>query len=81
MKIENRSHKLVGVGSCESERFVSSDSVNDSAAYDPVKTRLLESKAEEEGQPIILRSEIEYWYWFILPLLLPTPDNPVLTSS
>ena len=59
----------------------SSDSVNDSAVYGPVKTRLLESKAEEDDQPIIIGLEIENWYWFILPLLLPTPDNPVLTRS
>ena len=32
----------------ESERFISSDSVCDSIAYDPVKTRLLESEAEAE---------------------------------
>ena len=57
MKIENwsrkQSHKLDGIGvgriRTESEsESISSDSVYDSVAYDPVKTRLLESEAEAE---------------------------------
>ena len=48
VKIENRSrkrsHKLHG----NQNVSISSDSVYDSVAYDPVKTRLLESEAEAE---------------------------------
>ena len=51
MKIENRSrkrsHKLDGVGVGRNVS-ISSDSVYDSVAYDPVKTRLSESEAEAE---------------------------------
>ena len=51
MKIENRSrkqsHKLDGIGVGRIRTFsISSDSVYDSVAYDPVKTRLSESEAE-----------------------------------
>ena len=54
MKIENRSrkqsHKLdgIGVGRSNQNVSISSDSVYDSVAYDPVKTRLSESEAEAE---------------------------------
>ena len=53
MKIENpsrkRSHKLdgIGVGKIDQNVSISSDSIYDSVAYDPVKTRLSESEAEE----------------------------------
>ena len=53
MKIENRSRKRsrkldgIGVGKIRTFSF-SSDSVYDSVAYDPVKTRLLESEGEAE---------------------------------
>ena len=54
MKIENwsrkQSHKLdgIGVGRIRTFPFLSSDSVYDSVTFDPVKTRLLESRAEVE---------------------------------
>ena len=51
MKIKNRSrkqsHKLDGVGRIRTFPF-SSDSVYDSVAYDPVKTRLSESEVEAQ---------------------------------
>ena len=53
VKIENQSrkrgHKLdgIGVGRIRTVPF-SSDSANDSDAYDPVKTRLSESQAEAQ---------------------------------
>ena len=55
VKIENRSrkrsHKLDGIGVWRTRTFpFSSDSVSDSVAYDPVKTRLSESEAEAEEQ-------------------------------
>ena len=54
MKIENqsrkRSHKLDGIGVKNQNVSISSDSVYDSVAYDPVKTRLSESEAEAEEQ-------------------------------
>ena len=44
------------------------------SAYDLVKTRLSESKAEAEGlNPITKRGNVRC-DWFILPLLLPTPS-------
>ena len=52
MKIENRSrkrgHKLDGIGVGRIRKFLFSDSVYDSVAYDVVKTRLSESEAEAE---------------------------------
>ena len=53
MKIKDRSrkqsHKLNGIGGGRIRTFpFSSDSAYDYVAYVPVKTRLLESKAEEE---------------------------------
>ena len=71
MKIENwsrkRSHKLDGIR-VERIRTVpfSSDSAYDSDAYDPVKTRLLESQAE--GEELTNRNAM-----FILWLPLTTP--------
>ena len=77
MKNENRSHKLShkldeieAVRSRKNQNVsISSgpNSVYDSVAYDPVKTRLSES----ENQPIA-RPGIEHCHWFILPLLLAT---------
>ena len=73
MKIENRSrkrsHKLdgIGVGKIRTVPF-SSDSAYDSDAYDPVKTRLLESQAEAEAQEPTNHNAV-----FILRLLLTTP--------
>ena len=49
----------------------SSDSAYDSVAYDPVKTRLSVSEAEE-NQPITMLG-MEHCDLFILQLLLPTP--------
>ena len=44
-----RSHKLNGIGVGRIRTFpFSSDSAYDSVAYDPVKTRLSKSEAEEE---------------------------------
>ena len=53
MKIENRgrkqSHKLDGIRSWKNQNVsISSYSVYDSVAYDPVKTRLSGSEAEAE---------------------------------
>ena len=52
VKIENRSrkrgHKLDGIGVGRIRKFLFSDSVYDSVAYDVVKTRLSESEAEAE---------------------------------
>ena len=53
MKIENRgrkrSHKLDRIGAGKNQNVsISSDSVYDSVAYDPVKTRLSESEAEAQ---------------------------------
>ena len=48
--MENQSRKLDGIGVGRTRTFplISSDSVYDSFAYDPVKTRLSESEAEAE---------------------------------
>ena len=52
MKIENRSRKrsqkLDGIGVGRIRKFPFLPIVYDSVAYDPVKTRLLESEAEAE---------------------------------
>ena len=56
----------------ESEFFIFSDSVNDSVACDPVKTRLLGLETEAK-EPTNTRPGIKHCDWFILPLLLPTP--------
>ena len=72
VKIENRSrkrsHKLdgIGVGRIRTVPF-SSDSAYDSDAYDPVKTRLLESQAEAE-EPTNHNAGFILW----LPLMTPT---------
>ena len=77
MKIEKRSrkrsHKLDGIGVGRIRTFpFSSDSAYDSVDYDLVKTRLSESEAEAEIQPIT-RPRIEHYDWVTLPLLLATP--------
>ena len=48
----------------------SSDSTYDSNAYDPVKTRLLESQAEAEAEA---QEPANHKAMFILGLLLTTP--------
>ena len=65
MKIENRSHghkrshKVDGIGVGRNRTFpFSSDSVYDSVAYDPVKTRLSESEAGEEQSNIAIGLKI-----------------------
>ena len=65
----SRSHKLdeIGVGRIRTVSF-SSDSAYDSDAYDPVKTRLSESQAEEEAQ-----EPTNHNVGFILRLQLTTP--------
>ena len=73
VKIENRSckqsHKLDGIG-VRIIRTVpfSSDSTCDYDAYDPVKTRLLESQAEGQ-EPTNHNTGFILWLW----LLLTTP--------
>ena len=68
MKIENRSRKLdgIGVGRIRTVPF-SSDSAYDSDAYDPVKTRFLESQAEAE-EPTNHNAGFFLW----IPLATPT---------
>ena len=51
---------------------ISSDSVYDSVAYDPVKTRSRSQKQKRKNKPI-KRPGIDHCHWFILPLLLATP--------
>ena len=64
------SHKLDG----NQNVFIASDSVHDSVAYDPVKTRLSESETEAE-EPTNHKAQLgnEHCDWFILSILLPTP--------
>ena len=57
---------------------ISSDSVYDSVAYDPVKTRLSDSEAEARKNKPITRPGIEDSDCFIPPLLLATPTMQFL---
>ena len=59
------------------ERVVGVSSLVCTSLYDPVKTRLSESKAEAE-EPANRKTQSRYWfigYWFILPHLLATPTG------
>ena len=87
MKIENRSrkrsHKLdgIGVGRIRTVPF-SSDSAYDCDAYDPVKTRLVESQAEVLGLFFGFRLRLLFSIFTRSEALTtPTPtQSPVKTS-